>query len=327
MAKITLLPSNTEFHAEANEHILTAGLNANLNLPHGCKSGDCSDCKCKVVSGSITHDTYNSKALTTEELTNGYTLLCRAYAHSDLVLDMPNYSAGFPIRNIPTRVDKITKINNTAILTLKLPPTQKFDFYAGQYIDIILTSKNRSYSIASSPTQIGEIELHVRLHAGGVFSEYVWNELQEKQLMRFRGPLGNFKLQNSNRPILLVCTGTGFAPIKAILDDMLANNNQRQINLYWGNRTTHDFYLLNILDKWKEQLNIDITLCLSQDNHSDYTSGYVTTAITNDFQDLTQYEVYACGNLKMIEDVYNLAQNKLGLDKNNFFSDAFTPSN
>ena len=327
MAKITLLPTNTEFNANSDEHILTAGLNANLNLPHGCKSGDCADCKCKIISGKITHDAYNSNALSDKELADGYTLLCRAYANEDIILEMPNYTAGFPIKTLPARIDKITKINNTAILTLKLPPNQKFDFYAGQYIEIILTGKNRSYSIASSPIQIGTIELHVRFHVGGVFSEYVWNELQEKQLMRFRGPLGSFKLKTSNSPILLVCTGTGFAPIKAILDDMLANNNRRQIHLYWGNRTVNDFYLLELLNNWQSKLNITVTLCLSQDIQNNYTSGYVTNVIAHNFTNLSQHEVYACGNLKMIEDIYNLACDKLSLDKNNFFSDAFTPSN
>ncbi len=326
MTKITILPSNTEFYANSNEHILTAGLNANLNLPHGCKNGACAECKCKIISGTISHDTYDKSALSEAELADGYTLLCKAYAHDDVVLDIPNYTAGFPIRMLPARVEKIVKINNTAILTLKLPATQKFNFYAGQYIEIILSGKNRSYSIASSPTQAGELELHVRYHPGGVFSEYVWNELQEKQLMRFKGPLGNFKLQDSDNPILLVCTGTGFAPIKAILEEMFANNNQREIHLYWGNRTVNDFYLLDLLEKLQDKLNLKTTLCLSKDERNGYASEYVTTAIAKDFKNLQQHEVYACGNLKMIEDVYNLASNTFGLNKNNFFSDAFTPS-
>ena len=326
MAKITILPCNLEFNADSSEHVLTAGLNANLNLPHGCKSGDCADCKCKIISGTITHDKYSNNALSDSELADGYTLLCKAYATSDVVLDMPSYVAGFPIKALPAKVAKIVKINNTAILTLKLPPSQKFNFYAGQYIEIILTGKNRSYSIASSPTQIGEIELHVRYHIGGIFSEYVWNELQTNQLMRFRGPLGSFKLQDSNSPVILICTGTGFAPIKAILDYMLATNNQRKIYFYWGNRTVNDFYLLDLLAIWQNSLNIYITLCLSKDEHDGYISGYVTHAVANDFDNLSEYEVYACGNLKMIEDAYNLTSVKLELNKNNFFSDAFTPS-
>jgi CDP-4-dehydro-6-deoxyglucose reductase len=325
MAKISLIPDNIDFNTAADENILSGGLRNNLNLPHGCKSGTCGACKCKVLSGDLRLDEYNKTVLTDEERHQGYTLLCKAHAISDVVLNLPHALGGYPIRLLPSKVLSIQKINTTAILRLKTPPSQPFRFYAGQYIDIMVGGKSRSYSIANGPNDNNEVELHIRYHPGGVFSELVWNELQEGQILRFKGPLGSFQLQNTAAPIIMLCTGTGFAPIKAILEDMYNKNTQRQVYLIWGNRLLSDFYLLDQLKLWQEKLNLSITLCLTQEIATSYYAGRVTEVLTGQFSNLSQYEMYACGNLQMIEDSYNLASG-LGLVKGNFFSDAFTPS-
>lgn len=326
MLKISIIPENIEFDIDYPENILSAGLKQNLNLPHGCKNGKCGACKCKVESGEIDLEEYSKDVLTEEEINQGYTLLCKAHAKTDIVLHIPHFLHGFPIKILPARVEKVNKINTTAIITLKIPTSQQFGFFAGQYIDIMLKGKNRSYSIASSPAKSDELELHVRYYNKGVFSEFVWNELKEQQILRFKGPLGNFRLQETTNPIILICTGTGFAPIKSIIESILAANIQKEIYLYWGNRTEEDFYLLELLTIWKEQLKLKITLCISQTKSKNYLHGYVTTALSKDFTDLNNYEIYACGNIKMIEDAYELAVNKLNLAKKNFFSDAFIPS-
>lgn len=326
MANILIVPDNIQFSVDANETVLAAGLNNKLNLPHQCKNGVCGSCKCKIISGTVTHDEYNKATLSDAELSEGYSLLCKAHAMTDLVLDIPNLLNSFPIRMLPAKVESCSKINQTAIIKLKIPATIQFGFHAGQYIDIMLNGKNRSYSIANSPDLAGIVELHVKYHASGIFSEFVWNEIKEQALLRFRGPLGNFYLRDTQNPIILVCTGTGFAPIKSIIEDMLAKESQRQIHFYWGNSTINDFYLLELLDKWQQKLNIKITLCLSKEKQEGYVCGRVTGALEKDFKDLSNYEVYACGNPKMTEDVFNLATTKLHLLKKNFLSDAFTPS-
>jgi len=326
MTKVTIIPENVELSITDEETILTNALVQKLNLPHGCKSGTCGACKCKVVSGEIKLDPYNTAVLTDEEKHQGYTLLCRAHPVGDVVLEIPHVLKGFPIKTLPARVEKIDKFNDMAILTLKLPPTQSFGFYAGQYIDIITNGKNRSYSIASSPTASGTLEVHVRYHQGGVFSEFVWHELKENQILRFKGPLGNFQLSETNLPILMVCTGTGFAPIKSILEYIAASNIKREIQVYWGNRMFADYYMLDLLYALQEKLGFKLTLCLSGEIKDGCTDGRVTGAVEQDFTDLSAYEVYACGNLAMIEDLYELSSEKLGLIKQNFFSDAFTPS-
>jgi len=326
MSKITIIPENIEFSINNEETILTNALSHKLNLPHGCKNGDCGACKCKVSSGEVRLDSYNKLVLTNEEVNQGYTLLCKAYPLGDVVLDIPHVLKGFPIKTLPARVERIDKFNDMAILTLKLPPSQSFGFYAGQYVDILTNGKNRSYSIASSPTNTHEIEIHVRYRSGGVFSEYVWNELQEKQILRFRGPLGSFQLSETNLPILMVCTGTGFAPIKAILQYIEAVGIKREIQVYWGNRMFADYYMLDLLYALQDKLGFKLTLCLSGDSKVGCKSGRVTKIVEEDFTNLANYEIYACGNLTMIADLYELCSHNLGLTRQHFFSDAFTPS-
>ncbi len=326
MAKIIINPDNISFNTEISQTILEVALSQHLNLPHGCKNGTCGACKCKVISGDIILDKYNQKILNEDEKNQGYTLLCKAHANTDVELYIPNLLNSFPVKTLPAKITSIVKIGSIAILKCKTPPKQKFGFFAGQYIEIMLNGKNRSYSIANYSEDGGEIEIHVKYHKGGVFSEFVWNELKDNMILRFKGPLGNFKLQNSKKPIILVCTGTGFAPIKSILESILKSGVERQINLYWGNRNQQDFYLLDKLNEWKIQLNLKITLCLSREQQLGFIDGYVTDCIRNDFENLDDYEMYACGNLKMIEDVYELSTLKLNLKKEYFYSDAFTPS-
>lgn len=326
MANITINPDKVEFSVTPEETILEAGLRNKLNLPHTCKNGVCGTCKIKVIEGSVTLDTFNPKTLSEDEQKQGYTLLCKAHAQTDVILDIPNVLDGFPVKIMPAKVSAFTKINQTAIINLKLPANLTFSFYAGQYIEVMLKGKNRSYSIGNSPKQANELELHVKYHQDGIFSEYVWNELKVDGILRFKGPLGSFRLQKTENPIICVCTGTGFAPVKAILDDMFLNDDKREVHLFWGNRTIDDFYFLDVVEKWKEKLNIKVNLCLSKSEAAGFFSGYVTSAIIEDLTDLSAYEVYACGNAQMIEDVFELTTDKLRLDKKNFFSDAFTPS-
>lgn len=329
MTKVTFSPDNVTIECFENENILASGLRNNFNLPHSCKNGNCSACKCKLISGEITHDDiYSPMALNEYEKEKGLILLCKSYPKSDVVIKLPSSLKSHPVKILISKVTKIEKHNSVCVITLKLPQTVDFKFDAGQYVDVILKGKNRSYSIANNPEQSGVIELHIKYQGNGVFSEYAFNELEQDAIIRFKGPLGSFKLSDTDKPIIMACTGTGFAPIKAILDHMVATNNQRQVMLYWGNRTADDFYFLDKLDYWKQNLNIKITKCVSQvENPEDgYTAGYVTGSIINDYQDLSNHELYACGNQVMISDLYDVATTNLSLQRKNFFSDAFTPS-
>jgi len=324
--KVTITPSNIEFNAESANTILEEALNAKINFPHGCKNGACAACKCKIISGEIILDEYNRSALTDAELQDGYTLLCKSHAQSDLTIDLPGFVNGFPIRTLPAKIESIEKIGTVAVLKLRLPANQQFSFYAGQYIDIMHKGKNRSYSLANSPTESGIVELHIRYRAGGAFSEAVWSELKEGQILRFTGPLGGFTLKDTDKKIMMVCTGTGFAPIKSILEYMVATNNRRSVELIWGNYTDADFYHTELLSEWKEKLDLNVKLCINEGVHTDYYTGLVTDYIVANYPDLSAYELYACGNVAMIENLYLVARSELNLGKTDFFSDAFTPS-
>jgi CDP-4-dehydro-6-deoxyglucose reductase len=326
MVKVVIKPDDVTFDVPTTNNVLEAAIAQNLNLSYGCKNGLCGACKCKIISGEFNLDVYNNKVLTDEELQQGYTLLCKTFAKSDLVMYIPGLLSGYPIKILPAKIVSISKFGNVAIIKMKTPPSQKFEFFAGQYVEIILLGKHRSYSIANANMQNNEVEIHVKYHSGGLFSEYVWNNLHQDSMIRFKGPLGNFKLSSTNYNLIFVCTGTGFAPLRAMLQDCVNNDEKRNILLYWGNREFKDFYLLSELDLFAKQLNLEVKLCISRENRAGFNSGYVTKFIQRDFNNLTNHEVYACGNLNMIEDVYELCTKKLGLDKSRFYSDAFTPS-
>ena len=323
---VSIQPNDINFTTTADATLLDSALAAKINLPHGCKNGGCGACKCKLTSGSVTHQEYEPSALSPQELADNTILLCKASATSDVVLDIPGFVNGFPIKTLPSKIESIEKIGSVAILKLKLPANQSFEFFAGQYIDLSHAGKNRSYSLANSPSATGIAELHIRYRPGGVFSEALWNDFKAGQIIRFKGPLGSFTLQDSAAPILMVCTGTGFAPLKSILEYMLTSNSKRKVHLIWGNFQPEDFYLTELLPMWQQHLDLSVTLCSNENTPADYYHGLVTEYIAQNYPDLSQYQVYACGNPGMIESLYNSAISELNLVKTNFFSDVFTPS-
>lgn len=323
--RISIQPANIEFTTTEEENILSAALNAKINLPHGCKSGNCGACKCKITAGEVEHEA-DTTSITAEEFAAGYRLLCKAHAKSDTQIEIAGFINSFQIKTLPAKIATIDKIGTTAIVKLQLPAGQKFEFNAGQYIDIMYEGQNRSYSLANAVHANNQLELHIRYRPGGLFSEAIWNKLNAGGIVRFKGPLGGFALQESELPILLVCTGTGFAPIKAIAEHMIASNNKRQAHLIWGNFNVEDFYLLELLNEWQQKLNLKVSLCINENAPDGFKTGLVTDLIQTDYSDLSGYEVYACGNPQMITSMYELATTQLKLSAANFFSDSFTPS-
>lgn len=320
--QVVITPSNTIFSAQAESSILDGALQSSINLPHSCRGGTCGSCKCRVLEGKYVYpDNTTPAILTEEEINTGYILTCLARAQSNITLDIPKLS-GWPIKNLPVKIVSLEKKENLAIIKIILPANQEFKFDAGQYIDLTANGITRSYSIANFDNS-NTLELHIRYRINGKFSEIVWNQFKLGQLLKLKGPLGNFMLENSDKPMFLVCTGTGFAPIKSILEKMLQQNICRKTTLVWGNFCLTDFYHLDFLDEVKLRLNINIILCLSNEKIDKFYCGMVTDYIKEYCTDLSEYEVYACGNSNMISDVSELTI-KLGLCKENFHSDSFT---
>ncbi|MDO4433775.1 MAG: 2Fe-2S iron-sulfur cluster-binding protein [Alysiella sp.] len=331
MSQITVSPSQTQFSSNDGETILAAAIRQGINLPHSCQSGVCGSCRARLVSGSIAQSgEYDDYVLSPEEIEAGMILLCCAQAQSDINVDMPAYAGAnaLTIRTLPARVADVQVRGDVAILSVALPKAPPFRFYAGQYMDILLKDGSRSYSIANAPSQSDKLEFHVRLHEGGLFSPQLFDgRLKSGSIVRLRGPLGAFTLnQKSQKPLILLATGTGFAPIKSLLCHLAETDSQRDIHIYHGNRFTTGFYDENALHALLLQLpNARYTPVLSRpDEHWQGAMGHVTEHVLRDYPDLSQYEVYACGSPEMVNGSRRVFVAQAGLPEQAFFSDAFT---
>lgn len=332
MNKVTIQNSGHTFDVRPSQTVLQAAIDAGINLPYGCRNGACGSCKAKLVSGSVFHTDYQSSAMTDAELAAGNALLCCAMAETDLTINCREVGglSGIKPRILPARVAKKEQLAHDVIaLHLQLPASERLQFLAGQYVEIILKDgKRRPYSIANAPHDSDFLQLHIRIIKDGVFSQFVQNELQEKAILRLEAPFGSFFLrEESPKPIIFAATGTGFAPIKGIIEHMLHNNIQRDIILYRGARNLQDLYMNDLCERWAQLMpNVTYIPVLSRPAAADNwqgRTGYVQDAVKADFNDLSGYQAYACGSPTMCEAAKNtfVAQ---GLNADEFFSDAFT---
>lgn len=333
---ITVQPSGRAFSANPDETLLAAGIRQGIGLPYGCKDGACGSCKCKLVSGSVTHGEHQSKALSSEEEAAGYILTCCGVAHSDVVIESRQVTelGAFPIKKMPARVQSLQRASHDVIvLRLQLPASDTFQYHAGQYVEFILRDGDRrSYSMANAPHTQSEapgLELHLRHMPGGKFTDQVFSTMKEKDILRIEGPFGSFFLrEDSDKPMVLLASGTGFAPLKAIVEHMRHKGITRTATLYWGGRRPADLYQ----DAWiQEQLaampNLKyvpvISDALPEDAWTGRT-GFVHRAVLEDHADLSGFEVYACGAPIVVESAKRDYVAQAGLPEEFFFADSFT---
>ncbi len=308
--RVHVEPSGHQFDANDGETILSAALRAGLALPYSCRSGLCGACKGRIVHGSVDYGEYEDKALSAYERADGKALFCQSRPLTDLIVEAHEASAaeGIPIKTLPCRVVRLEQLaHDVMALHLKLPQTERLQFLAGQYIDMLLRGgRRRSFSLANAPHDDDVLQIHVRHVAGGQFSEYVFNGMKERELLRFQGPYGIFFLRNdADRPILLMAGGTGFAPIKSIVEHALAKRETRPLHLFWGARRTRDLYMHELARSWQhEHDNFRYTPVLSHAQLEDGWSGctgWVHEVLLSDYPDLSSYDVYASGPPPMIE--------------------------
>jgi len=330
--QITIQPSGHTFTPEADETILEAALRQGFTLPYGCRNGACGSCKGKVIAGRVDYGDHQPSTLTDEEKAQGLALFCCATPLSDLTIECREVGAAkdIQIKTIPCRVQKLEKISDdVALLSLKLPASERMQFLAGQYIDILLKDgKRRSFSLANAPHDDETLQLHIRHVPGGTFSEYVFSQMQEKAILRFEGPLGTFFLrEDSDKPIVFLATGTGFAPIKSIVEHALHSGTQRPLTLYWGARHLPDIYLYDLPMQWQQAHgNFKFVPVLSQPGVADHWTGrvgHVQDCVLEDFADVSGVQVYACGSPSMVENAHRQLV-AAGLPDEEFYSDAFT---
>jgi len=329
--KITLKESGYTFEAEKNEFILDAALRQGINFPYGCRSGSCGTCLGQVVSGEVEYPEGLPLTVMEHEHKKGKAIFCVSVAKSDLVLDVREIesSAEIEIKTLPARVASLRKLADDVMeMSLTLPANERLAFKAGQFIEFILRDRSRrAFSIANSPSNDETIELHLRHVEGGVFTEHVFNEMKEKAILRFEGPFGSFQISDSsNRPLILIAGGTGFAPIKAMVEQLIEESDTRPIELYWGARAKADLYRNDLPEKWAFQHeHINYTPVLSEPNESDDwqgRTGFVHAEVMNDFADLSGFDVYVAGPPPMVDAV---KENfiKQGLKDEQLFTDSF----
>lgn len=326
--QVTVLPGGHQIGAEADETLLEAALRQGVLLPYGCRDGACGACKGKVLAGQIEQGRVS--ALSAEESVSGHALFCRARAKSDVTIECRQVSlAGAPpVKTLPARIERLERLAPDVIeLGLRLPASEQFDFLAGQYIDILLKDGGRrSFSLAQAPGEPGLLSLHIRHVPGGVFTDQVFGSLKVRDILRINGPHGSFFLREaSTKPIILVAGGTGFAPIKSIVEHAIRRNLQRPLHLYWGARSRVDLYLPDLPRAWAKAGHLSYVPVLSQlqvvDDWQGRT-GWVHAAVLADFPDLAAYQVYACGAPAMV-DAARRDFAAAGLPDAEFFADAF----
>jgi len=328
--KVQLSEQDIFFDVEENETILEAALRQGHSLPYGCRNGVCGSCKATIISGDITYSEGTPEGLSEQDIEQGYAFLCQAKATADLSIKARTVetAADIKIRQFPCRVSNCEKLNDDVMrLVLDLPKTERLKFLAGQYIDILMQDgKRRSFSLANAPDQDQRLELHIRHYDGGLFSEYAFKDLTEKTLLRIEGPLGQFTLHESDRPIIMIAGGTGFAPVKSLIEYSLKNSDKRSIQLYWGARTVADLYLNDMAEQWsKNNEHIQYKPVLSEvDKLNGWAgkTGFVHDAVLKDHADLSAYDIYACGPPPMINAVVESFPAN-GLNRDRLFSDSF----
>lgn len=330
--QISVQPSQRAFQAEPDETILEAALRQGLSLPYGCRDGACGSCRGRVLSGQVAHGKASLDVLGDADRQAGFALFCCAMARSDLCIESREARAlgDIPIRTLPARVHRLTRAApDVMIVELKLPANERLQFLAGQYVDILLKEgRRRSFSLANAPHADDVLELHVRQVPGGQFTGHVFANMKERDILRLRGPLGSFFLrEESTKPMLLVAGGTGFAPIKAIVEHAIAEGSKRPMHVYWGGRGPADLYLLPLAEQWATQhAHVTFTAALSDspnDEGWEGRNGLVHEVAMTDRPDLSGYQAYVCGSPAMVSAARRDFLARCHLPQEEFFADSF----
>lgn len=337
--QVTVMPSGHKFEANAEESILGAALRHSIGLPYGCKNGACGSCKGRVVSGTIDQGDHAASALTLQEQNEGRALFCCATATSDVTIECREVQGAgdIPIKKVPCRVQALERLTDDVIVVrLQLPATERMQFLAGQYVEFLLRDgKRRSYSIATPPHAEGPIELHIRHMPGGAFTDYVFGAregqpvMKERDILRFEGPLGSFFLrEDSDKPVVLLASGTGFAPIKAIVEHAAYTGIDRPMTLYWGGRRPSDLYMHALCEQWARDLPnfryVPVVSSAQPQDEWDGRTGLVHQAVMADYPDLSDHEVYACGAPVMVNAARHDFSSECALHEDAFYADSFT---
>jgi CDP-4-dehydro-6-deoxyglucose reductase, E3 len=332
--RVTIQSSGNAFTVNDGETVLAAALREGIIIAYSCRSGVCSTCKGKLLEGTVDYGTYQEQAMTEAERAAGMALYCQARPRSDLVIQVREIGTGIKgmqIKLLPARVIRMERVAPDVMrVELRTPTNEKFQFLPGQYVDILLRDgTRRSFSMANAPREDSVLELHLRNY-GGPFSRHVFGTMKEKDIVRIEGPFGTFCLrEESRKPIVLLASGTGFAPIKAMVEHALRGGLTRPMTLYWGCRVRADLYMHDLAEGWQRDGKLRYIPVLSDAPATDSwtgRTGLVHLAVMQDFPDLSGHQVYACGAPIMVDSARKDFTLKCALPEEEFFSDSFVPA-
>ncbi|HYA46379.1 MAG TPA: CDP-6-deoxy-delta-3,4-glucoseen reductase [Burkholderiales bacterium] len=331
--QVTIRNTGHQFSAQEGASILQAALDAGLVLPYGCRDGACGSCKGKLIEGRIDYGHYSEKVLTAAEREQGFALFCQARPLSDVVIEAREVrkAGDIQVRKLPARVQKLERAaDDVMIVHLKLPANERLQFIPGQYIDILLKDgTRRSFSMANAPHDDEFLQLHIRHVPGGAFTDHVFKAMKERDILRFEGPFGTFFLrEESEKPIVLVASGTGFAPIKAVIEAAFRRGLTRPMALYWGARRPKDLYLNALPERWAAEhpgfRYVPVISDALPEDAWEGRTGFVHRAVMQDLPDLSAYQVYACGVPVMVDSARRDFTTQCRLPENDFYADSFT---
>jgi CDP-4-dehydro-6-deoxyglucose reductase, E3 len=318
-------PSNVELPCGSDSTVLDASLSAGFFPKHSCRRGECRACETRIVSGQVQYET----GATPDGLKPHHCLTCLAIPATDIVLDAPEVSAA-PGRRIIKAGARVTSVehvsDDVSVVRVQMPAASEFSFAPGQYVDVVLRDgARRSYSMANAPSGNGQIEWHIRAMPGGRFSQHVYQSLKPRDLLRIEGPFGSFVLSDSDAPLIFLASGTGYAPIAAMMRAHGDRIAERGATFYWGGRRKGDLYAMDEVEAWsKSAPGLRFVPVLSDpDGDWDGRRGFVHEVVQKDYPDLSRFEVYACGNPLMIDAARHAFRAECGLTEDRFLSDSF----
>jgi CDP-4-dehydro-6-deoxyglucose reductase len=311
MPQVTLIPTGQAFTAESNETVLAAALRAGLNLPHSCKGGHCASCRARVLEGTVDYAGECPPGITSEEMREGFALLCQARALTDLRVETREVrpAPDVEVKSLPCRIERLERVaEDVMAVFLRLPAVEELHYRPGQYLDVMLSEgRRRSFSIASAPGDGRHLELHVRRASTTGFTAQLFDSLRTGALLRIEGPLGQFWLRTeSPRPPLMVGGGTGYAPLRAMLRQLIATRDRRSVTLYWGARDEGGLYehaWLSELARTRAGFRYRPVLSDAAAAGAGMRHGLVHEAVLADHPDLSGFDVYASGPPAMIEAI------------------------
>jgi CDP-4-dehydro-6-deoxyglucose reductase len=332
---VRIIPQGHSISVPEDLPVLAAAQRAGLPLPHSCRSGRCGSCRARLMSGQIEYPAGPPPGLSALESRQGYVLLCQALARSDLVVEArPVQSAATAeIKTLPSRIARRVPLAPDVMqLVLRVPAVESMEFLAGQYLDVLLDGgQRRSYSVANAPHAGSQFELHVRHVPGGAFSEPVFSTLKEGALLRIEGPLGRFIYQGGPGPVLFIAGGTGFAPIKAMLGQALAEASAADLHLYWGARDGAGIYEEALVREWAARhprFKLHTVLSDAPLAGPAHRAGWVHEAVLQDHPQLGAFAIYAAGPPALIDAIRHTFPDR-GADPERLYLDSFdyaTPS-